>query len=106
MLLHPHHNWFLSLAHTPLEVATIMMTFIMTIMVTMMTSIMMMIITMMITMMITKLMIMIVIIVHLERCVSQHKDIFVVSHFAVEVEQVLRTTEKAMEEVKRVHGEN
>ena len=63
-----------------------------------------MMITKMITVMITKLMIMMIIIVHLERCVSQHKDMFIVLHFAVQVEQVLRATEKAMEEVKRVHG--
>ena len=80
-----------------------MMTLIMTIMMTMMTSIMMI---MMITMMITMLMIMMIIIVHFERCVSHHKDIFIVLYFAVQVEQVLRATEKAMEEVKRVHGGN
>ena len=61
---------------------------------------------MMITMMITMLMIMMIIIVHFERCVSHHKDIFIVLDFAVQVEQVLRATEKAMEEVKRVHGGN
>ena len=49
---------------------------------------------------------MMIIIVHFERCVNHHKDIFIVLYFAVEVEQVLRATEKAMEEVKRVHGGN